>query len=48
MLVSGDDQGKIWVYDIGKIPAKTTAKTKLHKADYVSRRDITVSILYSR
>ena len=38
MLVSGDDQGKIWVYDITKTPkAKPTGnKPPTQKATYVS------------
>ena len=36
MLVSGDDQGKIWVYDITKLPPKSDKKPPTQKATYVS------------
>ncbi|XP_072042851.1 leucine-rich repeat and WD repeat-containing protein 1-like [Amphiura filiformis] len=35
MLVSGDDQGKIWVYDITKLPSKNANKPPTQKATYV-------------
>ena len=47
MLVSGDDQGKIWVYDITKAPKakSTSSKPPTQKATYVSEEYSSVRVI---
>ena len=47
MLVSGDDQGKIWVYDITKAPKakSTSSKPPTQKATYVSEEYSSVTVI---